>query len=244
MIIEFSDIKVNNLTLNKAVAETEQLINHKEPQLIVTPNPEMIVRAQNDFLLKSIINNAALRLADGISMVVVSKLLKKPLKERVSGIDFMLKLSEQAAKKEYRIFLLGGKLGIAEKAAKQLKESYPGIKIVGIHDGYFEHDGTIITQIKAAKPDILFAGLGAGRQEKWLAKYLNELKVPVSVGIGGAMDVISGYKRRAPNIFQRLYIEWLYRLITEPWRWKRQLALPRFLFLVFKSKLRYNKNNA
>jgi len=235
MILEFAGIKVDNITLHESINKVDQLIASGKPNLIVTPNPEMIVNSQSDPLMKEIINNASLRLPDGISMVVVSKIMGKPLKERVAGIDFMLKAVEHSVQKRYRIFLLGGKPGIAKKAAQILRNRHPSMQLVGIHDGYFEHDGTIINLVKKAKPDILFAGLGAGRQEKWLYKYLNTLGVPVCVGVGGSMDVISGYKKRAPKIIQKLYIEWLYRLITEPWRWKRQLALPKFLWLVFSS---------
>lgn len=235
--MDFAGIKVDNVTLEESIQKLDEFIKEKFPHLIVTPNPEMIVNAQSDKMMKDILNNAALRLPDGISMVVVSRLLRKPLKERVSGIDFMCKAVEHSVQKRYRIFLLGGNHGIADKAAAALKNIYPSVQIVGTHDGYFEHDGTIINLIKHAAPDILFAGLGAGRQEKWLNKYLDALGVPVCVGVGGAMDVISGYKKRAPKIVQKLYVEWLYRLVTEPWRWKRQLALPKFLWLVFKDVL-------
>jgi N-acetylglucosaminyldiphosphoundecaprenol N-acetyl-beta-D-mannosaminyltransferase len=195
----------------------------------------MIVAAQKDQELKEIINNASLRLPDGISMVVVSRILGRPLRERVSGIDFMLKAVELSSQRGYKLFLLGGKPGIAQEAGLKLIEQFPGLNIVGTHHGYFteSEEKQIITQIKDTKPDILFAGLGAGHQEKWLAKHLNELNIPVCVGVGGSFDVISGKKKRAPKWIQRLYIEWLYRLITEPERWKRQLALPKFLWLMF-----------
>jgi len=238
MQVDFANIPVDNVTLKESLDKLDELIASQGPHLVVTPNPEMIVAAQEDNLLKQIIKSAALRLPDGISLVVVSRILRRPLKERVAGIEFMLQAVRMASLKHYRIYLLGGKPGIAQKAAESLKNSFPSLLIVGVHDGYFEHDGTIINQIKAAQPDLLFAGLGAGRQEKWLAKYLKVLGVPVCVGVGGSMDVISGYKKRAPKIFRRLYIEWLYRLVTEPWRWKRQLALPKFLWLVFTKGLK------
>lgn len=233
MIIELAGIKVDNITLDESIEKLKELVSGKTPHLIVTPNPEMIVASQKDQELKEIINTASLRLPDGISMVVVSRILGKPLKERVSGIDFLIKACELSSKSGWKIFLFGGAEGIAKKAGEKLKEKYPKLQIIGTYQGYFQNDSEIITLIKNAKPDILFAGLGAVRQEKWLAKYLNELKVPVCVGIGGSFDVISGEKKRAPEIFQKLCIEWLYRLITEPSRWRRQLALPKFLWLAF-----------
>ena len=226
--IDFSGITVDNLTIQEAALIVDGFIKQGAPHLIVTPNPEIIVACQNDQELKGIINRADLRVPDGISMVVVSKILKRPLKERVSGIDLMLKITENP---DRRVFLLGGGPGVTEAAAKKLKA-----KIVGTHHGYFDNDQEVIAKIKVTKPEILFVGLGGGRQERWANHHLAELGVPVVMVIGGSLDVISGLKKRAPKIFQKLYIEWLYRLITEPKRWKRQLALPKFLWLMLKPK--------
>jgi N-acetylglucosaminyldiphosphoundecaprenol N-acetyl-beta-D-mannosaminyltransferase len=229
--VNFAGIKVDNITLDDAVAKVEAFAASEKPKLIVTPNPEIIVSSQKDPELREIINNADLRIPDGISMVVVSKIKRKPLKERVTGIDLMLKIVEMSSKKRLKIFLLGGKPGIAQESAAKLIERFPGISIVGTYDGYFKDDQRVIGMIKDTRPDILFVGLGGGRQERWLDKYLNQLNIPVSMVIGGSMDVISERKKRAPKLFQKLYIEWLYRLLTEPTRWKRQLALPKFLWL-------------
>jgi len=229
-IVELSGIKIDNVTMGEAIEKLDRFIIERSPHLIVTPNPEIIVNAQDDEELKNILNNAHLRLPDGISMIVVSRILNRPLKERVSGIDFLIKAVELSAKKGYRIYLLGGAPGVADAAAKALKIKYPELIIAGTHHGFFEGEA-IVADIRNSYSDILFAGLGMGRQEKWLAKNLNELNVPVSVGVGGSFDVISGIKQRAPAWVQALYIEWLYRLITEPNRWRRQLALPKFLWL-------------
>jgi len=234
-IIDFSGIKVDNVTLAESVAKVEVMIHAKSPHLIVTPNPEIIVAAQNDSELKNIMNAADLRVPDGISMVVVSRILGRPLKERVSGIDLMLALIALSAQKGYKIFLLGGAPGVAKDAAKQLKNRFPSLQIVGTQDGFFSDDSEIIQKVKNSQPDILFVGLGGGRQEKWCNRNLNTLSVAVCMTIGGSLDVISGRKQRAPKWIQALYIEWLYRLITEPQRWKRQLALPKFLWLMFRS---------
>lgn len=232
-VVDFAGIKVDNLTLNEAVQRVETFINASRPHLIVTPNPEIIVACQDDIEMKEIINSADLRVPDGISMVVVSKILGRPLKERVSGIDLMQELIGVGTNKGWRIFLYGGAPGIAEEAAGRLVEKYPGLKIVGIQHGYESDDSLVVRKIIEAKPHILFVGLGGNKQERWLNRHLNELKVPVSMTIGGSLDVISERKKRAPLWIQKLYIEWLYRLITEPQRWKRQLALPKFLWLMF-----------
>jgi len=234
--IELCGVKIDDLDLNEALLRLEAFISDGDPHLITTPNPEMIVAAQEDETLKNILNNSHLRLPDGISMVVVSRLLGRPLKERITGIDFLLAVSGLSARKGYKIFLLGGEAGVAEAAAGMLLARHKGVNICGWHDGFFKDDGIIIKELLEAKPDILFAGLGAGKQEKWLARNLLSMGVPVCVGVGGSFDVIAGKKRRAPKWIQGLYIEWLYRLITEPARWKRQLALPRFLWLVFRPR--------
>ncbi|MFA6549509.1 MAG: polysaccharide pyruvyl transferase CsaB [Candidatus Margulisiibacteriota bacterium] len=232
--VDFSGIKVDNVTLTEAAQKAEEFIKSRQPHLIVTPNPEIIVTAQDDPDLKHIMNAADLRVPDGISMVVVSKILGRPLKERVSGIDLMLKLIKISAEKGYRIFLLGSAPGVAAEATKQLTNKHPSLQIVGTQDGYFKDDSEVTQKIKNAGPDILFVGLGGGKQEKWCARRLQELGTSACMTIGGSLDVISGRKQRAPKWIQALYIEWLYRLITEPNRWKRQLALPKFLWLMFK----------
>ncbi len=228
---DFAGIEVDNITIGEALARVEEFLCSQQPHLIVTPNPEIIVDAQKDQELAKVINYASQRLPDGISMVVVSRILGTPLKERVAGIDLMLKIIENSAKDGRKIFLLGSAPGVAEEAAGNLVKEYPGINIVGLHHGYFNHDLGVINKIRETKPDILFAGLGAKRQEKWCNRHLKELGVPVCMVIGGSLDVISGRKKRAPKWIRMLYVEWLYRLFTEPDRWKRQLALPRFLGL-------------
>ncbi|MDD5594164.1 MAG: WecB/TagA/CpsF family glycosyltransferase [Candidatus Margulisbacteria bacterium] len=234
--IDFSGIKVDNVTLTEAAEIVRHFIIEGKPRVVVTPNPEMIVAAQTDAEFKKLINSADLRVADGISMVVVSQILGRPLKERVSGIDLMLKLLEIGADYNYRVFLLGGAPGVAEEAAKKIKDRFPGLVIAGTQNGYFNagDETGIVKKIKEADPDLLFVGLGAGRQEKWLNQHLYELGATVGMTIGGSLDVLSGRKQRAPKWVQALYIEWLYRLLTEPQRWKRQLALPKFLWLMFK----------
>ena len=236
-LVDFAGIKVDNLSLGEAVATIQGFTEASDPHLIVTPNPEMIVAAQGDQELKEIINSASLRLPDGISMVVVSRILGTPLKERVTGIDLMLKIINVCSRNGRKIFLLGGKPGVAEAAAGKLLAKFPGTNIVGTHHGYFNKDIEVIQAIKDTKPDILFIGLGAGKQEKWANMHLKEFKVPLVMTVGGSLDVISGRKKRAPQWIQNLYIEWLYRLITEPDRWKRQLALPKFLYLTLLKKV-------
>lgn len=234
-IVDFAGIGVDNLNFEEALQKVKGFFLTNDQFLIVTPNPEMIVACQKDEKFKQIINSADLRLPDGVSMLVVSRLLGCPLKERITGIDFLYKLCELAKDTGWRIFLLGSTDETVKKAKENLEKSYPGIKIVGVHHGFFDKnkEKEIITQIKNLKVDILFVGLGARKQEMFLAENIKDSGVKVGMGVGGSFDVVSGIKKRAPKWIQKLYIEWLYRLLTEPNRWKRQLALPKFLWLMF-----------
>jgi N-acetylglucosaminyldiphosphoundecaprenol N-acetyl-beta-D-mannosaminyltransferase len=236
-VVDFAGIKVDNLDLVEALQRLDEIM-HSEPGMIVTPNPEMIVTSQHDEALKSMLNSSRLRIPDGISMVVVSRLLGHPLKERVTGIDLMLKIIEVCARNGYRVFLLGGGSGVAEEAAFNLGKQFPKLRLAGTYHGYFKEgdDLEVANKIRQAGIDILFVGLGAGRQEKWLNRHLLDLGIKVGMCVGGSFDVISGRKKRAPVWIQKLYIEWLYRLLSEPNRWKRQLALPKFLWLMFFGK--------
>lgn len=233
--VALAGVLVDNLTSEEAVVKVAQFLQEHSPRLIVTPNPEIIVRCQDDQELKYLMNGADLRVADGISMIVVSRLLGKPLKERVTGIDLMQRIIKLCSRQGSAIFLLGSAPGIANAAAAKLKEQNPLLRIVGTHDGYFkdQDEAQVIELIRNSKADLVFVGLGAGRQEKWLRQNLNKLGVKVGMVIGGSLDVISGHKQRAPQWIQALYIEWLFRLLTEPQRWQRQLALPKFLWLMF-----------
>ncbi|MBO8138745.1 MAG: WecB/TagA/CpsF family glycosyltransferase [Desulfotomaculum sp.] len=165
--------------------------------------------------------------------------LVTPVKERVTGIDLMLRLCERGARENWRVFLLGAAPGVAEEAAEKLKNKYPGLVIAGTHDGYFkrEENDRIVKMIRSAEPHILFVALGMPKQEQWIAEYQHKTGVPVAIGVGGSFDVISGRKKRAPGWTQRLKVEWLYRLIKESWRIKRQLVLPKFALLVLRKYL-------
>ncbi|MBN2057289.1 MAG: WecB/TagA/CpsF family glycosyltransferase [Candidatus Saganbacteria bacterium] len=235
--INLGGLIIDNVTLDDAVERVLGYLGTSGSHIIVTPNPEIIVVCQKDAELKRIMNSASLRVPDGVSMLVVSRLLKQPLKQRVSGIDLMLRLCDVMNQAGKRIYLLGSAPGVANEASARLLNKYDRLQIVGTHDGYFSDDREIVEQIKVTKPDILFVGLGAGRQERWLNHHLAATGVPVGLAIGGSLDVISGRKKRAPRWVQKLYIEWLYRLFREPKRWKRQLALPKFLYLTLVKKV-------
>ncbi|MFC1478098.1 WecB/TagA/CpsF family glycosyltransferase [Candidatus Margulisiibacteriota bacterium] len=232
-------IKVCNMTMPQAVAKVSEFVESMRPHLVVTPNPEIIVSSANDSEIKDILNNAALALPDGVGVTLAGKVLERPFCERVPGIELMENAVRQAAEKNYGVYLLGASPAVVQVAAANLRKKHPALRVLGTMHGYFkteEEEQEVIDDILDAAPDILFVGMGSPRQEKWAAKHLQKLRVPVIICVGGSFDVISGYLKRAPLWMQRLCIEWLYRLFQEPKRWKRILVLPWFLWKVFEKK--------
>lgn len=205
---------------------------------VVTLNAEIIYQAGRQEELRRIINQAALVTADGIGTVWAARTLGYPQKERVSGIDLLINICSRAAARGWKIYLLGAAPGVAVKAGRNLQQLYPGLTVCGCRDGYFSSrdEPGIIADINAQSPHILVAALGAPKQEYWLYRNRKVIKVPVCMGVGGSFDVIAGVKKRAPQLFIKLNLEWFYRLLTEPARFRRQLALPAFALKVLRQK--------
>lgn len=246
--INICDVEIDNVSMEEAVGKIESLVDRREPSYVVTPNLDHIVKLQKDEEFKQIYAGATLVLADGMPVLWGARFLKTPLKEKISGSDLFPRLCSVAADKGYRLFLLGGRPGAAHKASEVLSCRYPNIQIVGIHSPPygFEKDikqvQNIIKLIKDSKPDILFVGLGAPKQERWIYKHHKELDVPVSLGIGVTFEFISGIVKRAPLWMQKAGFEWLWRLIKEPRRlWKRYLIDDmKFFLLVLKQRLAHS----
>lgn len=234
--VEILGIKISKFKMEEALAYLDSLIQKGQKAMVVTPNSEMIVLARKDRELARILNNADLSVPDGAGVVMASRLLKNPLAERVAGFDLMQESLALASRKGYTVYLLGAEPGIVDLASEKIKESYPGIRISGTHHGFLA-DGLeerVLADLNKIKPDILYVGMGVPRQEKFLDKHLKEIDVKVAMTVGGSFDVLAGKVRRAPLWMQRLNLEWLYRLIQEPARIGRMLALPVFVFLVIK----------
>jgi N-acetylglucosaminyldiphosphoundecaprenol N-acetyl-beta-D-mannosaminyltransferase len=230
------DIVNNQVSLERI----KHFIAQKQAAHVITLNAEIVYQARQNQDLLNIINGADLVTPDGIGIVWAGNYLGYSFEERVSGIDLLYILCSQALLEDWKIYLLGAAPGIAEEAARQLGIKYPGIKICGCHNGYFSADQqeVILEEIRNCRPDILFVALGAPGQEFWIQKYKKTLGVPVSIGVGGSFDVIAGLKTRAPGWVIRANLEWLYRLFKEPSRFKRQLALPKFVLLVLKQRFK------
>jgi N-acetylglucosaminyldiphosphoundecaprenol N-acetyl-beta-D-mannosaminyltransferase len=215
-------------------------VSDGRPHIVTTVNPEFIVTAQKDTAFAQILNEADLNLPDGQGLLWAARLLGASLRERVTGVDTVVKLAGLSAQKGYSIYLLGAAEGVAEATAQILSAHFPTLRVAGTYAGSpaLEENHEIVQRILAANPQLLFVAYGAPRQEKWIARNLSRLRVPVAMGVGGAFDFISGERRRAPRWMQRLGLEWLHRLTLEPWRWRRMTALPRFGLLVLRQSTR------
>ena len=227
-------VRVSNVDVPQSLAIIEDLIESDTPHQMVTVNTEFVMAAQKDAEFKAIIHAAALALPDGVGLLWAARFLGHPLKERVTGVDTVQRVAELAARKGYRLFLLGAAEGVADLCAQRLSEQYPNPQIVGTYSGSpaVEEEDEIVALVKQAEPDVLFVAYGAPQQDRWIARNLERLGVPLAMGVGGAFDFIAGVAVRAPRWMQRLGLEWLHRLYHEPWRWRRMLALPRFVGLV------------
>ena len=203
-----------------------------------TPNPEMVMAARKDAAFMAVLNEADLVVPDGIGIVIASRLKGRMIKERVSGCDLTQALFENIKSQGKSVYLLGGKPGVNEKAKAHIEQMYAGLTVAGFHHGYFDDKDeiSIVTEIQACKPDILLVGLGFPRQEKWIAANKDKLPVKVAMGIGGTLDVLAGTVKRAPVVYQKLGLEWLYRLAKQPSRLRRAVQLPLFMIRAILSK--------
>lgn len=228
------------ISMDDALEWIAKRIQHGNTTHIITMNAEIVFQAQENPALRSIINRAELITPDGIGTVWGARFLGYSVPERVTGIDLMLRLCVQASMEGWKIYLLGAAPGVAEIAAQKLINRFPGLQVCGCQDGYFTADRLpqMVSDINEASPQLLFVALGAPKQEFWINEHRSEFhSIPVYMGVGGSLDVIAGNKKRAPTIFIRLNLEWLYRLLSEPSRIKRQLSLPRFVWRVVKQRL-------
>jgi N-acetylglucosaminyldiphosphoundecaprenol N-acetyl-beta-D-mannosaminyltransferase len=234
-------MKENILGVDVCAETYEQLtarlladIEEKRKSFIVAINPEKIMKAQQDESLRQLLNSATYQIPDGIGVIIASILKGGNIRTRVTGIDMMLQLCKEAAIHQKKIFLYGAKPGVADEAKTKLEEMFPGIQITGTLNGYEKDEDVIRDTINASGAEIIFVALGSPAQEKWIIKHKEILAPYVYQGVGGSFDVVSGRLNRAPAFFQKFGLEWFYRLLKEPWRWKRQLILPKFLIKVIK----------
>lgn len=239
------DIPFSKLCMKETIDYLTDRIQQKKWTQVVTANPEIVMYAQNNSSYITILQKADIVVPDGIGIVYAAKLQKDPVCERVAGYDLLHQIMIKADQQAWKVYLLGGSEDVNQLAYEQLKKQYPRAVLLGRHHGFFQ-DGSdeekqIIEEISVLKPDILFVALGFPRQEDWINRYQPDLQIPLSMGVGGSFDVLSGKVKRAPLLWQKLGLEWLHRLISMPSRWRRMLVLPQFLLKqIFTKK---NKNS-
>ncbi|WP_035052162.1 WecB/TagA/CpsF family glycosyltransferase [Carnobacterium pleistocenium] len=223
-------VPFDNKTKETFLEELMERVEHNQKSFVVTANPEIVMYAKRNPAYMSLITKADYIIADGIGIIKGSKILGTPIIERVAGYDLMLALLEEANRKGSRIYLLGAKEDVLQRTVAKVQTFYPSINLVGSRNGYFDlSDASIIESVQATQPDMVFVAIGYPRQEQWIQSYLATASKGLLMGVGGSFDVLSGKAKRAPKIFIQLNSEWLYRLIKQPLRLKRMMALPQFL---------------
>lgn len=232
--INIMGVPVDMVNYEEAMDRFRDFVEKDGVSLIVTPNSEIVVNAGKNEALMDAIKQAEMVIPDGVGLVYASKILGHPLQERVTGIDFLGRALGYLAETGKTAYLFGSKPGIADKAAARMEEAYPGLKIAGTHHGYFkeEEEEEILREINEAAPDLLCVALGSPKQELFVLKYKDRLKAKAAIGVGGSLDVWSGDLKRAPEFYRKHGLEWLYRFIQEPSRYKRMAALPLFMLKV------------
>ncbi len=229
MKISIFGVEFDNVTKAEAVEKAIEALDSRRFQYVVTPNPEIVNLARTDVDYRSILNEAALVLPDGIGIVKAGRILGEEFKGRVPGIEFAEALMKELARRGDKLFLFGAEPGVAARAARRLGRRYPGLNICGSTDGFFVDDAIPFESIKEAKPDVVFVCLGAPKQERWIHRFGPQTGATLMVGLGGAFDVFSGKVKRAPDAWKKANAEWLYRLLREPKRIGRVAKLPFFL---------------
>jgi N-acetylglucosaminyldiphosphoundecaprenol N-acetyl-beta-D-mannosaminyltransferase len=228
-------VPVHALTTADALQQVRCFMAKPRLHQIATVNPEFVMAAQQDAAFRYVLRQAELCLPDGIGLVLASRWLGRPLPERVAGSEFVYQLAELAAQKGWPLYLLGAGPGVAEEAAAVFQRLYPGLIVAGTYAGSpdVEENNSIVQRINDSGAQLLYVAYGAPRQDKWIERNRHILThVRVAMGVGGALDFVSGRAVRAPQWIQKLGLEWLDRLIRQPWRWRRMMALPLFAFQV------------
>ncbi len=236
--VDVLGVAFDDVTAREAAERAMALLEEDGPHLAATPNPEIVQMAAKDPEYAKILAGADLVLPDGIGVVYASRILGRPLKGRAPGIEFAGALMERMARTDKRLYLLGSRPGVAERAAEELQKRYPGLAVCGTHDGYFDEDGPVAEDIRRSGADAVFVCLGAPKQEKWIAKNGAATGARLLAGLGGSLDVFAGEVKRAPEGFQKLGLEWFYRLLKQPSRIGRMIKLPLFLVSAVGARIR------
>ncbi|WP_373483678.1 WecB/TagA/CpsF family glycosyltransferase [Acetobacterium sp.] len=238
---------VNAISMDDTIAEVESIIKRRIPTQHVVINASKVNLMQKDKELRKIVNSCPLINADGASIVWAAKNLGIPLKERVTGIDLFNRLVELAHQKEYKIYLFGAKEEVIVKVKRIFEEKYPNLQVVGYRNGYFteKDEPEIVKNMEESGADMMFVAFSSPKKEYWVNKYLQQLKIPFVMGVGGSFDVVAGLVNRAPMWMQNNNLEWFYRFIQEPRRmWKRYIVgNTKFVVLTYRTKAKLKTAN-
>lgn len=239
--VDVLGVRVDDVTYAEALEMLLAAIARRAPLVVTTPNPEFVMQARQDAAFRTVLNRAGLNIPDGIGLLLAARLQSKTLREHVQGTDLVLMLAEASAARGHRWFFLGGHGDVAARAAEALQRQFPNLQIAGAMPGspLAEDDAVTRDAIATHGPiDVILVAYGAPKQEHWLDRNLAVLGIPVGIGVGGVFNYLSGDAARAPRWVRRMHFEWLHRLVTQPWRWRRQLALPAFATLAVIAALR------
>jgi N-acetylglucosaminyldiphosphoundecaprenol N-acetyl-beta-D-mannosaminyltransferase len=245
-MIKYMDKKVKVLDIDFHSIQKMQLLKELKTRImdgtktfLVTANPEIVMYADQDEEYKRIVKSADFIIADGIGVIIGSRIIGQPLPERIPGFELMQDLLKKGNEEKWSAYFLGAKNEVVKKAVENIQKQYPDLRIAGYHDGYFDAESPEIpNEIMQAKADLVFVALGFPRQEKFIAEKLVHLEKGLLVGVGGSFDVLAGAVKRAPVIWQKLNLEWFYRLIKQPSRWRRMLVLPLFILRMVKERFK------
>ncbi len=236
--VQILNIPFLNKTKNDVVNDVfHQYLKEGKKAFIVTANPEIVMQAQEDRDYFYTLSKADFIVPDGIGVVIASRMKKKPLKERVPGFELMEDFLALSNLHQLKVYIVGAKNEVLEEAVKNIRTNYPGLQLAGYHHGYFDdEDDSIIEEIQKVKPDLVLVALGFPRQENWIKRSMPKVEKGVFIGVGGSIDILAGHLKRAPVFWQKIHLEWFYRLLQQPSRWKRMLVIPRFLIRVLTSR--------
>ncbi|MFD1358981.1 WecB/TagA/CpsF family glycosyltransferase [Fictibacillus halophilus] len=227
-----------NSTLFEFLNTLSGHLEREEKTFVVTANPEIVMKVREDENYRAVVEKANYVTADGIGVVKAAGLLGNPLPERVTGFETFMGLLQIANEKGYSVYLLGAQDEVLQKTVTEIMTQFPNVKIAGAHHGFFDwNDDHIPNEIQRTKPDLIFTALGVPRQELWIGQNMDKFEKGVFMGIGGSFDVLAGAVQRAPEFWQKMNLEWAYRLMKQPSRWKRQLSLPHFALKVIQQKV-------
>lgn len=231
-------VPISKLGFRETIDFLVQAVESGRPHQVITANPIMVMTAMENASYMNLMKEAEFIVPDGAGVVWAAGYVGNPVQERVPGIEIMQEMLRLAEARQWRVFLLGASPEVLAAAVDKIRGQYPNLLLAGTRDGYFgpEQDQAVIEEIRQARPDLLFVGRSADNQEPWIAQHKQALGIPVMMGVGGSFDVVSGKLKRAPKLFRQLRLEWFYRLLQEPFRFRRMLVLPKFALKVIREK--------